>query len=44
MALEKSIYRTIRSISFTRIPTKLECAQKELLEEEAEQIRLENTG
>ena len=41
MALEKSIYETIRIKPFTSIPTKLTWAQKELLVEEAEQIGLE---
>ena len=41
VALEKSIYETIRSKPFTSIPTKPTWAQKELLVEEAEQIGLE---
>ena len=41
VALEKSIYKTIHSKSFTSIPTKPTWAQKELLVEEAELIRLE---
>ena len=41
MALEKSIYETFRSKPFTSIPTKPMWAHKELLAEEAEQIRLE---
>ena len=41
VALEKSIYETIRSKPFKSIPTKPILTQKELLVEEAEQIGLE---
>ena len=41
VALEKSIYKTIRSKPFTSIPTKPTWAQKELLVEEAEHLGLE---
>ena len=41
VALEKEIYDSIRGRPFTSIPTKPTWAQKELLNEEAEQIALD---